>query len=102
MMLCTLDDQEIRMRVLAAEDRVHLGDIALPRERLEIVRHGHQVGLRRQLVSRMAPVGLGKNTQLTRFDKGLQLRFHVPEETRGTLRIAADALRKFGRRRGIG
>jgi hypothetical protein len=39
----TADQEALEMRVLAAEDRVYLDELALPFERLEIMRDGHQV-----------------------------------------------------------
>ena len=60
-------DQEIRVRILAAEDGQQLCDLALPGERIEIMRNGHEVGFRRQFVERAAPVGIGENAELSRF-----------------------------------
>ena len=57
--------QHVGVRILAAEDGLHLRDLTLPCQRIQIMRHGHQVRLRRQLVERIAPVGIGKNAQLT-------------------------------------
>jgi hypothetical protein len=41
------------------------------------VRGGNQVGLGRQLVGRVAPVGVGENPELALLDEGLQLFLHV-------------------------
>ena len=55
--------QVIRMRILAAEDRVNLDDFLLPLQGVKIVRHADQVHLGRQLVGRMPPVAVGEDAQ---------------------------------------
>jgi hypothetical protein len=52
--------QPVRVRVLAAEDGVDLDDLLLEVQRLQVVRHRHQVGFGRQLVGRVAPVAVAK------------------------------------------
>ena len=52
------DEEVLQMRILAAEDRVDLDELALPVERFEIVRHSHEIRFRRQPVGGMAPVGV--------------------------------------------
>ena len=66
------DEEALEVRVLAAEDRVDLDHLALPLERLEVVRDRHEVRLRRQLVGGVAPVGVGERPELAAFDKRLQ------------------------------
>jgi hypothetical protein len=39
--------QEVRVRILAAENGVQDGDVALPGERLEVVRNRHEIRFRR-------------------------------------------------------
>ena len=41
-------------------------DLALPGERVEIMRHRHQIGLGRQLVGGVAPIAVGENAELAR------------------------------------
>ena len=66
-------DHEVRVRVLAAEDRVQLRDVALPGERVEVVRDRHQVRLRRQLVGRVTPVAVGEDAELARLRRSPSL-----------------------------
>jgi hypothetical protein len=63
------------VRVLAAEDGVQLDHVALPGQRLQVVRHRHQVGFGRQLVGRVAPEAAGEDAQLSGLDELLQTRF---------------------------
>ena len=95
-------DQEIRVRILAAEDGLQLRDLALPRERIEIMRHRHEVRLRRQLVERVAPVGVGENAELPRFDQLLDATLHVGEIAGRGARVARDRLRERRGRLRIG
>ena len=48
-------DEPVRMRILAAEDRVDFDDLLLEIERLQIMRDRHQIGFRRQLIGRHGP-----------------------------------------------
>jgi hypothetical protein len=45
--------------------------IALPGERIQIVRNSHQIGFRRKFVSRMPSIAIGKDAQLAGIDKAL-------------------------------
>ena len=67
------DEKALEVRVLSAEHRVHLDELALPVERLEIVGDGQEVGLGRQLVGGVAPVGIGERTELPAFDEAFSL-----------------------------
>ena len=87
-------NEKMRVRVLATENSQYLGDVALPAERFQVMRYGHQVCLGRQLVGRVTPIGFGENAQLTRLDEVSDLFLHVGEVAGGALRIVADALRK--------
>ena len=92
------DQEALQVRVLAAEHGVHLDELALPVERLEIVRDGHQVRFRRQSIGRMAPVGVGKRPQLSAVDERLDAIAN-PGEVLGTRqRPVRDRL---GERRGL-
>ena len=62
-------DEIIRVRVLAAENRVDLDNFLLPFQRLEVMRHAQQVRLRRQLHGRMAPVAVGEDAELAAGDE---------------------------------
>ncbi len=66
------DEEALQVRVLAAEDRVQLDELALPVERLEVVRDRHQVRLGRQLVGGMAPVRVRERAELTAIDERLE------------------------------
>ena len=70
------------MRVLAAEDGMQLRHLALPRERIQIMRHRHEVGLGRQLVERITPVGVGENAELPGFHQLLDAGLHIGEVAR--------------------
>ena len=65
------DEEALQVRVLPAEHRVHLDELALPVERFEVVRHGHQVRFGRQPVSGVAPVGVGERPELAAIDEPL-------------------------------
>ena len=94
-------DQKVGVRVLAAEDGVQLRHLALPCQRVQIMRHRHQVGLRRQLVGGMSPVSVGEDAQLSAFDEGLDALLHVREIARRGSRVGrAHGLRQ--RRGGLG
>ena len=91
--------QEVRVRVLAAEDRVQPDDVALPVERLEVVRHGEQVHLGRKLVGRMAPVAVGEDPELAAGDELLDPVLHPAEVGLGVVGPGRDLARD---RRGAG
>ena len=55
---------KIGMRILATEDGVQLGHVALPGQGFQIMSDRHQVGFRRQLVGRVAPIAIGEYSQL--------------------------------------
>ena len=57
------------MRVFAAKNGMHFYYFLLPFQSFQIVGNGNQVYCRRELVSRMAPIAIGKNAQLPAFDK---------------------------------
>src|ERR1017187_4733026 len=71
-------DKVVRMRILATEDRVDLDDLLLPHQRVQIVGHGDQVDLRRQLVGRMPPIAVGEDAQPVGGER-LDLVLHVRE-----------------------
>ena len=54
----------IRVRVLAAQNRVDLDDFLLEVKHLKVVRHGKKVHGRRQFHLRVAPVAVFKDTEL--------------------------------------
>ena len=84
------------MRVLAAEHGLDLHDLLLEIERLEVVRHRHQVGLGGQLVGRVAPVAVAERAQLPGLDELLQPVLQVAEVAGRRHRPAADGLRQLG------
>ncbi len=69
----------VRVWVLAAEDGVHLHPLFLEIERLQIVGHGHEIGLGRQDVSRAAPVGIGEDPELAALHEALEPVLDVAE-----------------------
>jgi hypothetical protein len=72
-------DDEVRVRVLATENSVQSCHIALPFERIEVMRNGHQVGLRRQLVFRVAPVSFREYAELAGLNEVLHLLLDIAE-----------------------
>jgi hypothetical protein len=95
-------DDEIRMRVLAAEDRVQCHGVALPDQCIKIVGDGHQVGLGRQAIGRMAPVAVAEDAELSAVDEALEFLLHVGEVARRGFRVTADRLRQLRGGLGIG
>ncbi|CAM2154319.1 hypothetical protein PT2222_300024 [Paraburkholderia tropica] len=89
-------DEPVRMRILAAEHRMHLDDFLLEIERFEVMRDRHQIGFGRQLVGRMAPVAVAERPELARIDETLQPRLQIAEVARRGQRPVGNALREFG------
>ncbi len=77
--------EPVRVRVLPAEDRLDLDDVLLEIERLEVVRHRHEVGLRRELVRRVAPVAVLERPELPALDEPLETPLEVAEVPRRRL-----------------
>jgi hypothetical protein len=92
----------VRVRVLAAEDRVDLDQFLLPLQGLEVVSDTDQVHLRRELVGGMSPVGIGEDAELSGFDETREALLEVGEVAHGTLRPAGDLLRQIGGGLGVG
>ena len=67
------NSQVLDMRSLRAQRSDNLACRTLHLERLQVVRHCHQVHFRRELHRRMAPIAVGKYAQLARADETLQL-----------------------------
>ena len=85
------------MRVLAAQDRVDLDDLALEVQGFQIMRHGKEVHFRGKLHRGVAPVAVGENAELTRSDELLQTVLHVAEVSRRRERMMrADLLLQLG------
>src|SRR5262249_48674057 len=59
------DEKALKMRVLAAKNRMHLDELSLPVQRFEVVRHGHKVRLGWEAIGGMAPVRVRKWAELT-------------------------------------
>ena len=72
------DEVGLRVGILAAQDGVDLDDFALPVQRLQVVRHGHQVGFGRKLVGGVAPVAVGEEPELAACDECLPVRALTP------------------------
>ncbi len=90
--------QIVRMRVLAAEHGVDLDDFLLPLEGFQIMRHRHEIRLRRQLVGRMAPISVLENSKLAGLDEFLQRAGDIGVITRRRRRPVRRHL--LGERRG--
>ena len=71
------DEKALQMGILAAENGMNLDEAALPVERFEIVRQRHQIGLGRQLVSRMPPIGIGERAELATLHESLNAIAHT-------------------------
>ena len=84
------------MWVLAAEDGVHLDELTLPLERFEIVRHGHEIGCRRELVRRMPPICVGKWPKLPAVDQAFDAVLDALEVRGARLRPVRNRLCKRG------
>ena len=69
-------------------------EVPLPVERLQIMRHRHQIGFGRQLIGRMAPVAVLERAELAALDELLQPRLHVLEIARRGHRPVRDRLRQ--------
>ena len=80
---------------------MHLDELALPLERLEVVRDRHEVRLGRELVRGMAPVRIGKRTELAPVDQALDPGFDAREVFRARLRPIGDRLRELRRGRRV-
>ena len=71
------------MRVLAADDGVDLNDFALEVQAFEIVGNAEQVDFRRKLISRVAPIGICENSELTASNECFQTILNFFEVSRG-------------------
>ena len=94
-------DEVIRMRVLAAEDRVDLDDFLLPLKRVEVMSDGDEIDFRRQLVGRVSPVAVGEDAE-TAGGEGLDLVLHAGEICRRILVPLGEGLRQLCGFLGIG
>ncbi len=90
------------MRILAAQDRVDADEVALPVQRLQIVRHRQQVRLWRQLVRGMAPVAVGEDAELAAIHERLEALLHAGKVGLARLRPLRDGLRQGRGRAWIG
>ena len=76
-------DNIMRMRVLATEDDVRRHELALLVEHLEVMRHGHEVYLRRQeLVVGVIPPVRREDAQLAALDDSLDLALNLSKVLR--------------------
>jgi len=67
----------LQVRILPAEDSVHSGRLGLETKGLDVVGGSHQVGLRRQFVSRVSPIGIVEGPELPAVHKGLESLLHI-------------------------
>ena len=84
------------MRILAAQNRAHLGRLALIVKRFQIMGHSHQVGFRRQLHRWMPPVTGGKDAETPCLYKRFQLGLNSPEFCFAVAGPVGNALRQLG------
>gem|GEM_PF-7086711 len=83
--------------VLATEDRVDFDDFLLPAQRLQVMRHRHEVRLGRQLVRRVPPVGVLEDAQLPGLHEALEGGRHVGEIARRSVGpLGGNLLRQLG------
>jgi hypothetical protein len=61
------DEIGLEMRVFSAENRVPPDDVPLPLEGFEVVSDRHQVGLGREAIGGVTPVGVVEGAELPRF-----------------------------------
>jgi hypothetical protein len=71
------DGHILDVRGLGAEDGDDLVGLALHFQRLQVVCHGHQVHLGRELHRRVAPVAVGENAELPAIDEMLEPLMHA-------------------------
>ena len=95
-------DQPVGMRILAAVDGVDLDDFLLEIERLQIMRDGHQIGLGRQPVGGMAPIGVLERAELARLHELLEADLQILEIAGRRQRPIGNRLRQRRGRLGIG
>ena len=88
------DEEALQVRILAAQDGVDLDEAPLPVERLEVMRHGHEIGLWRQLIGRMAPIGVGENPELAALDESFDASLHAGKVFDARQRPIGDRLRQ--------
>ncbi|MNC34319.1 hypothetical protein D3C75_827470 [compost metagenome] len=94
--------QIVGVGIFPAEDGVDLDDFLLPVQRLQIVRHGQQIHLRRQPVPGVSPIPVGENTQLPAVHNFLDLVLNVLEVARRGLGPLGDRLGQGAGGFGIG
>jgi hypothetical protein len=85
------------VRIFGAEDSVHARGTCLQPQGLDVMSAGHQVGFRRQIISRVTPVGVAEGPQLAAIDKGLQTLLHLLEVGRAAMRGVADVVGQSSR-----
>ena len=95
-------EEGLRVRVLAAQDGVDADHVALPLERLQVVRDEQQVLLGRQPVGRVAPVAVAEERELAGVGQPLHARAHRAEVRRARLRPVRQRLSQARRARRAG
>jgi hypothetical protein len=88
-------DDEVRVRVLATEDCVQLGHVALPGQGVQVMGDRHQVGFGRKPVLGVTPVGIREDPQLAGFHEVLHLRLDIGKVAGGGIAVLGDRLRQF-------
>ena len=91
-------DDKIGVGVFPAEDGVNLDHVALPGQRLQIVRDREQIHLRRKFVLGMTPVPIREDSKLATLHKTFQLLLNSAEIRRRVVRPRAQAHLQSGSR----
>ncbi len=98
----TADDIGLRMRVLAAEQRVHPDVVPLEVQRVEIVAERHQVQLRTEPVRGMPPVPVRERADVPARQERAQPGLYRGEQLRRRARIVRAGLGERRGARGVG
>ena len=85
-------DHEVRMRIFSSKDRVDLGESSLRVQGLQIMGDRQQINFWRQLISRVPPIGVGKDRKLAAFRDAFDFVLDIREICRRSIRPGRNAL----------
>ena len=89
------DEKRLQMRILAAEHRVNPDKLLLELECLQVMRNGHEVGFRREMIGGVPPITCAKKTQLLARNQGTDAVLNTFEILRARLGPVGDRLRQL-------